>query len=79
MALEARLFRSKPRANPEVLAVADKLKQAAQDGYVQAILVVTVGPLNNAEVVASGDLSPVKSNGLLGGLVRAAFEVMKNL
>jgi len=75
----AKSFLPDPRPSPETIQILERALNAARRGYVQAVVVVAVTPVHEAQVLLGGDLSEIRANSLLGGLTRAAAEILKLL
>lgn len=76
MASQAR-WRKHPRPDGDVIDLLERVLLAARKGYVKSVAIVAVNPIHQVETGAAGDLSEVRTNVLLGGLTRAANELMK--
>lgn len=70
-------FKSHPRPDPDVVDLLERVLVSARNGYVRSVAVVAVNPVHQVETAAAGDLSEVRASVLLGGLSRAANELMK--
>lgn len=70
-------FRKHPRAEGDVIDLLERVLRSARNGYVKSIAIVAVNPIHQVETAAAGDLSTVRTTVLLGGLTRAANELMK--
>ena len=75
--MKAHKFRTHPRPDGEVIDLLERALASARKGYVKTCLVVLADPLHHVETAAAGDLSEVRTNVMLGGLTRAANELMK--
>ena len=71
-------FRTHPVPDGEVIDLLERARASARKGYVKTALVVLADPLHHVETCAAGDLSEVRTNVMLGGLTRAANELMKH-
>jgi hypothetical protein len=71
-------FRSHPRPDGDVIDLLERVLASAQKGYVRSVAIVAVNPVHQVETGAAGDLSEVRTSVLLGGLSRAANELMKH-
>jgi hypothetical protein len=71
-------FRRHPRPDVEVVEILERALDSARKGYVQTVTLVVVNALHHVETATAGDLSDVRANVLLGGLSRAAAEVIKH-
>lgn len=71
-------FRTHPRPDGEVIDLLERALASAKKGYVKTALIVLADPLHHVETAAAGDLSEVRTNVMLGGLTRAANELMKH-
>jgi hypothetical protein len=71
-------FRTHPRPDGDVIDLLERALLSAKRGYVKTCLVVLADPLHHVETAAAGDLSEVRTNIMLGGLTRAANELMKH-
>lgn len=76
--MRAQKFRSHPVPDNEVIDLLERALASARKGYVKSCLVVLADPLHHVETAAAGDLSEVRTNVMLGGLSRAANELMKH-
>lgn len=77
MASRQRRWQTHPRADPDVVDFLERVLLSARKGYVKTVAIVAVNPIHQVETGAAGDLSDVRTNVLLGGLTRAANELMK--
>jgi hypothetical protein len=71
-------FRGHPKPDADVIDLLKRILASAEQGYIKSIAVVAVNPVHQVHTAAAGDLSEVRSNVLLGGLTRAANELMKH-
>ncbi len=71
-------FSTHPKPDGDVIDLLQRALESARKGYVKSVAVVLVNPLHQVETGAAGDLSDVRTNVLLGGLTRAANELMKH-
>ena len=71
-------FRSHPKPDGDVIDLLQRVLESARKGYVRSVAVVAVNPVHQVETGAAGDLSEVRTSVLLGGLSRAANELMKH-
>ena len=71
-------FRTHPKPDGDVIDLLERVLASAQKGYVRSVAVVAVNPVHQVETGAAGDLSEVRTSVLLGGLSRAANELMKH-
>jgi hypothetical protein len=71
-------FRSSPRPEAGVIDMLERVLASARKGYVRSVAIVAVNPVHQVETACAGDLSEVRINVLLGGLTRAANELMKH-
>lgn len=71
-------WRKGPRPDPDVIQLVDKLAEAAREGRVRALVVVTVNPLLEVESAEAGDLENVKKHLLMGGLSAAKHRLLNN-
>ena len=71
-------FRTHPKPDGDVIDLLQRVLASAQKGYVRSVAVVAVNPVHQVETGAAGDLSEVRTSVLLGGLSRAANELMKH-
>jgi hypothetical protein len=70
-------FGSRPKPDGDVIDFLERVLLSARKGYIKSIAIVAVNPIHQVETGAAGDLSEVRTNVLLGGLARAANELMK--
>lgn len=70
-------WKNNPRPDGDVVDLLERALQSARRGFVKSAALVLVNPLHQVETAAAGDLSEVRTNVLLGGLTRAANELMK--
>jgi hypothetical protein len=61
----------------DVIDLLERVLASARKGYVKSVAIVAVNPIHQVETGAAGDLTEVRTNVLLGGLTRAANELMK--
>jgi hypothetical protein len=71
-------FRTHPKPDGDVIDLLERVLTSARHGYVRSVAVVAVNPLHQVETAAAGDLSEVRTTVMLGGLSRAANELMKH-
>ena len=71
-------FRTHPKPDGDVIDLLERVLASAQKGYVRSVAIVAVNPVHQVETGAAGDLSEVRTSVLLGGLSRAANELMKH-
>ena len=71
-------FNTHPRPDSEVVDLLERALASAKRGYVKTALIVLADPLHHVETAAAGHLSEVRINVMLGGLSRAANELMKS-
>jgi hypothetical protein len=71
-------FRTHPKPDGDVIDLLERVLTSAKNGYVRSVAVVAVNPLHQVETAAAGDLSEVRTTVMLGGLSRAANELMKH-
>jgi hypothetical protein len=71
-------FRTHPVPDGDVIDLLSRVLASARKGYVKSVAIVAVNPVHQVETGAAGDLSEVRTNVLLGGLTRAANELMKH-
>jgi hypothetical protein len=71
-------FRNHPKPDVDVIDLLRRVLASAEQGYVKSVAVVAVNPVHQVHTAAAGDLSEVRSTVLLGGLSRAANELMKH-
>ena len=71
-------FRHSPRPDNDVVDLLERVLASARGGYVRSVAIVAVNPIHQVETAAAGDLSEVRTSVLLGGLSRAANELMKH-
>lgn len=76
MASQAR-WRKHPVPDGDVIDLLERALASARRGYVKSAALVLVNPIHQVETAAAGDLSEVRTTVLLGGLTRAANELMK--
>jgi hypothetical protein len=76
MTAQAR-WRKHPKPDADVVDLLERVLVSARKGYVKSVAIVAVNPIHQVETGAAGDLSEVRTNVLLGGLTRAANELMK--
>lgn len=76
MASHAR-WRKHPLPDGDVIDLLERVLASARKGFVKSVAIVAVNPIHQVETGAAGDLSDVRTNVLLGGLTRAANELMK--
>lgn len=76
--LVRRKFRTSPKPDSDVIDFLERVLASARAGYVKSIAIVAVNPLHQVETGCAGDLSEVRTTVLLGGLTRAANELMKH-
>lgn len=69
-------FRTHPTPDGDVIDLLERALISAKKGHVKTVLVVLANPLHQVETAAAGDLSEVRINVMLGGLTRAANELM---
>jgi len=72
-------FRNTPRPDGEIVTLLERALESAKNGHIQAIVVIAVSQLHEAEIVALGADLPTRSNALLGGLTQAVHLVLKYL
>lgn len=70
-------FRANMRPDMEVVDLLERTLHSARLGHVRGLVVVAVNPLNETQPIFAGDLSPARSNALIGGLVRAAHKLTR--
>jgi hypothetical protein len=70
-------FSEHPRPDGDVIDLLERILTSARSGYVKSIAIVAVNPVHQVQTAAAGDLSEVRTTVLLGGLSRAANELMK--
>lgn len=70
-------FRESPKPETDVIDLLERVLCSARKGYIKSVAVVAVNPLHQVETGCAGDLTEVRTNVLLGGLTRAANELMK--
>jgi hypothetical protein len=51
--------------------------ESARKGYIKTVAILAVNPLHQVEIGLAGDLSTVRTTVLLGGLSRAANQMMQ--
>lgn len=71
-------FRTHPKPDGDVIDLLERVLISAKHGYVRSVAIVAVNPVHQVETGAAGDLSEVRTSVLLGGLSRAANELMKH-
>jgi hypothetical protein len=71
-------FRTHPKPDGDVIDLLERVLVSAKHGYVRSVAIVAVNPIHQVETGAAGDLSDVRTSVLLGGLSRAANELMKH-
>lgn len=71
-------FRTHPKPDGDVIDLLERVLASAKHGYVRSVAIVAVNPVHQVETGAAGDLSEVRTSVLLGGLSRAANELMKH-
>lgn len=69
-------FRTDPKPNTDVIDLLERALASARHGHIPAIAVVVVNIVNQSEPVFAGDLSRVRADALLGGLVRATADLV---
>jgi hypothetical protein len=70
-------WKRQPKPDAEVLDLLERVLASARKGHVKSVAIVAVNPIHQVDTAAAGDLSEVRTNVLLGGLTRAANELMK--
>lgn len=65
-----------PRPDPEVLALIESLKQAAEDGKIRGLVAVTVNPMLNVEKATAGDNDLVRKRLLAAGLIEVSNQLL---
>lgn len=70
-------FRATPRPDYEVIDLLERVLYSAREGRVRSISLVVVDPIHQAETASAGDLSQLRINVLIGGLSRAAQDLLK--
>lgn len=68
-------WRRNPKPDARVVKLTNTADQAAQDGKIRLIAVVTVNPMLEVEFTCAGDLDDVKRNLLIAGLTRLIQQV----
>ena len=76
--MKAAKFRTHPVPDGDVIDLLERAIASARRGYVRSVAIVLVNPVHQVETGAAGDLSEVRTTVLLGGLTRAANELMKH-
>lgn len=76
--MKAAKFRTHPLPDGDVIDLLERVLKSARNGYVKSVAIVAVNPVHQVETGAAGDLTEVRTNVLLGGLTRAANELMKH-
>jgi hypothetical protein len=76
--MRATRFRSSPMPDPEVIDLLERVLASAKGGHIRSVAIVAVNPVHQVDTAAAGDLSEVRTSVLLGGLSRAANELMKH-
>jgi len=69
-------FRKALRPNSEVVEKTKAMLRGAEDGRIRTFAIVTVNPLNKAEITCAGDLSDMRKSVLLAGLLKLAIQIM---
>jgi hypothetical protein len=69
-------FRKHPRPDPDVVELLERVLASARLGYVRAITIVAVNPINEVETPSAGEVDLTRLTALQGGLLRAAIELM---
>lgn len=69
-------FRTDPKPNADVIGLLERALASAQHGHIPAIAIIVVNIVNQSEPVLAGDLSRVRADALLGGLVRATADLV---
>jgi hypothetical protein len=72
-----RRFRTEPKPNNEVIELLERTLEAARHGRVPYIAIIAGNPVNEVQPLLAGDLSTIRANALLGGLARAANNLLK--
>lgn len=70
-------FRTHPLPDGDVIDLLERVLASARKGHIKSVAIVAVNPIHQVETGAAGDLSEVRTNVLLGGLSRAANELMR--
>lgn len=70
-------WKKHPAPDADVVDLLERVLASAKRGFVKSVAIVAVNPIHQVETGAAGDLSEVRTNVLLGGLTRAANELMK--
>lgn len=69
-------FRKHPKPDDDVIDLLERVLASARCGYVRAITIVAVNPINQVETPSAGELESIRRTALLGGLIRAAVDLM---
>lgn len=69
-------FRTDPIPDNEVVELLENLLDSARRGYVRSVAIAAVNPVNLTEIAKAGDLGSIRSNALLGGLVRLTHDLI---
>jgi len=69
-------FLNSPRPQGEVVELLERLLVSAQQGHLRSLAVVAVNPANESETAAVGELGPVRTVVLIGGLSKAANDLL---
>ena len=65
-----------PRPDPSVIRALEEALEAARLGRVRAVVVVVKNPVHEVETAIAGDLGGLTPVVLIGGLAKAAHELL---
>lgn len=68
-------FKIGPKPNDEVVHLLEHALESAKSGHLPTIAVVVINIVNQSEYLFAGDLSRVRADSLLGGLIRATTDL----
>ena len=74
-----RRFKAHPRPNADVIEALEQALDAARDGYVRAVVIVTANPLFEVENRAAGTVTGPIIHALIGGLSVAAHKLLQDV
>lgn len=74
-----RRFKAHPRPNSDVIEALEQALDAARNGYVRAVVIVTANPLFQVEDKTAGAAPGALMHALIGGLSVAAHKLLQDV
>lgn len=69
-------FQPRPAPDSDVIELLERALDAARKGLIKTVIITGVNPLHECESKSAGDLGSINATVLIGGLSRAAHELL---